>query len=149
SIDLGIIGVARRFAYDAAFGAFPDTPSTGQGSLWQGYVRGGIDTLDGALRHQVTVFHNETDRRFYDYFYAGDRTPANTFVTRSDFTGTRTGGEYQATANLAALGRVIFGARSEEERILTSSQDVSPLFMGLPVPGQDAGQTTNSGFALW
>jgi vitamin B12 transporter len=148
SIDIGLIGVSTRLDYDAAFGTFPDTPSSGRRTLVQGFATAGIDSFDGRLRHAVTVFRNETDRRFNDVSYGANQSPASTNRSISDFLGTRTGGEYQATADLSAFGRLIVGARTEEERIETSSQALAPV-LGPTILGTSAGQTTNSGFALW
>jgi vitamin B12 transporter len=146
SIDIGLVGFRSRFEYDAAFGPFPDSPANGSGQLWQGYVRGGAESFGGALRHQLTVYRNESERRFVDY--DAFARPEIARRTQTDFFGTRTGAEYQGTADLGRWGRVVFGGRVEEETFETAQQRVFPT-LGPVVAGRPAEQTTNSLFALW
>lgn len=149
TFDSALFYTNTRFDYDAAFGAFPDTPSRGRQALLNGWTKAAYETMDRRFSHSLTVFINDTDRRFIDVSYAASPfTPANTNQLVSDYFGRRIGAEYQGTARLDAFGTVVFGARHERESILTSSQVQLPVL--LPVlPGQNTSQTTNSLFGLW
>ncbi|WP_439572949.1 TonB-dependent receptor plug domain-containing protein [Phreatobacter sp.] len=149
TFDSALFYTNTRLDYDSAFGTFPDTASRGRQALLNGWTKAAYETADRRFAHSLTVFINDTDRRFIDVTYsAAPFTPANTNQSISDFFGRRIGAEYQGTARLDAFGTVVFGARHERESILTSSQVQLPVLMPL-VPGQSASQVTNSVFGLW
>jgi vitamin B12 transporter len=152
--DISAVSSNTRADYDAAFGAFPDTPSQSILRFHQIAAKAELETLDGGLTHALQIFGNRSDRTFRDSSFALiGRPPATEFRTRSDFIGDRFGAEYQGVLRLAqigvpALGSLIFGGRLERERIGTFSQTIAPS----PTPFAKtlgAVQDTRALFALW
>jgi vitamin B12 transporter len=146
--ETGMVSSSTRADYDAASGAFPDTPAQVKKLFNQVWARGAIDTLDGALTHNLHVFKNQNNRSFNDVTYRGDMQPRNTTSTITDFIGDRLGTEYQGNLRLGALGSLIFGAKLEHETAATYSE----RFLPTPRPrvGTLAGeQDTRSVFSLW
>jgi vitamin B12 transporter len=147
-LEAGGLSSWTRADFDAATGAFPDTPASASRWLGQAWTRGTAETLDGAWTHTVQAFANRTERSFDEYSYRINRLPQNTTRTLSDFIGERVGAEYQGNLKLGAFGTLIAGSRLEHESADTSSQRVMPV--PLPRTPTLAGeQTTRSVFALW
>jgi vitamin B12 transporter len=113
----------NRADYDAAFGAFPDTPSFARSRLNNGYARLLNEAFGGALRSTVTVFGNEIDRRFYDFTFRP--TQGNYAQTNRGFEADRAGAEYQGDLRLGSFGLLTFGARYERETARGTTQAIS------------------------
>ncbi|MEI8145644.1 MAG: TonB-dependent receptor, partial [Alphaproteobacteria bacterium] len=149
SFDSSLHFTTTRSNYDAAFGSFPDTPSTGRQTLINGFVRANYETMDKRFAQSVTFFVADTTRRDSSITYA--RSPftlPNTNRSDTGAVGRRIGVEYQATARLDAFGTVVLGGRTENESLITDSQTI------LPVPGPfrvtaRSSQATNAVFGLW
>ncbi len=147
-IDLGALASWLRADYDAATGAFPDTPSAATRFLQQIWARTSVDTLEGALSHDLRVFANRTDRSFNDVTYKINTLPKNTTSTISDFIGDRIGAEYQGNLRMGAFGSLVYGAKLEHETADTFSARLLPTFLPR-AQTLAAQQDTHSAFALW
>ncbi|ETR76268.1 TonB-denpendent receptor [Afipia sp. P52-10] len=146
--DAGILSSYLKSDYDAATGAFPDTPSVSTRWFSQANARTAFDTFDGRWTHSLNVFANRNERSFDETTYRINMLPANTTRIISDFTGDRVGAEYQATLRMDQFGSLVYGAKAEHETAATFATNRSP------VPGPrnatlDAKQDTRSLFALW
>jgi len=147
--DVGVIRVDTEQFYDAAFGAFPDTPAFARRRFTQASAKAELDGLDGAITHSLQVFANRTDRLFRDVSLG--RTGGvlrQTSRGLTGFNGDRVGAEYQATLRLRQFGSLILGARAERETADSFSTAI------LPTPGPKrrtlaAEQDTTAAFALW
>jgi vitamin B12 transporter len=148
-LDLGVVRVDTDQKYDAAFGAFPDTPAFARRVFTQGSLRAELDTFDGRLTHQVQLFLNRTERRFRDVSLARvGGTVRETSRTLTDFDAERYGAEYQATLRLMQFGSLIAGARFERETADGFGRTLVPA----PTARRRtlaAEQDTASAFALW
>lgn len=134
-----------RSDYDAATGAFPDTPNETSRVFEQIWSRASLDAFGGAYTHNLTVFANRTDRTFAEYTYKTNMLPQNTTLTLSDFVGEQSGIEYQGILRMGWLGSLIAGAKFQHETGASSS-GVS----GLPKTSTLAAeQDTRSVFGLW
>ena len=147
-LEAGALSSFTRSAYDAATGAFPDTPSSATRLLEQGWGRASFDTFGGILTHNLSVSETHIERSFNDISYKTNKLPANTTSIISDFIANSTAAEYQGNLKMGPLGSLIFGSRTQHETANTYATNV------LPKPGprrpQLAGtQDTNSVFALW
>lgn len=147
-LDIGALAARTRAQYDAATGAFPDTPSETERKFGQIWARARFDSFDNRLTHSVTLSGSRTERTFWDVSYRAPITPANTTRTRSDFVGDRIGAEYQGDLKLGMFGSLIFGGRLERESAATSNQNLQPV-PGPTTSTLDAHQITRSAFALW
>jgi vitamin B12 transporter len=146
--DVAVTSVHTRQDYDAAFGRFPDTPSTGERHFTQASARAEFDAFDGLLTHAVQLYVNRTERHFTDVSYNQVGALRTESRSTTDFTSDRRGAEYQATLRLKQFGTLIAGGRVERETADSFGQAI------LPVPGLNlrtlaAGQTTSSAFFLW
>jgi vitamin B12 transporter len=147
-IEIAGLSTLTHADYDAAFGAFPDTPDRATRKLYQGSVRAELDTLDGRLRHSLEVFANRNDRTFRQERAPFGGTLANPNITRDDFIGDRWGVEYQGILGLDRFGSLTAGARYENETAQTFAERLRPN----PQPRRktlDERQTTRSAFGLW
>ncbi len=147
-LESGFLSSFTRSAYDAATGAFPDTPSSANRQINQVWGKATVESFGGVLTQSVNVFDTNIDRSFNDISYKINMLPANTTSTITDYVGNSVGAEYQGNVKVGPLGSVVYGARTQHE-----TADVSMTKL-LPVPGptipQLAGtQDTNSLFALW
>ncbi|HEV2603997.1 MAG TPA: TonB-dependent receptor [Microvirga sp.] len=136
----------NRADYDAAFGAFPDTPSFARSRLNNDYARLLNEAFGGALRSTVTVFGNEIDRRFYDFTFRP--TQGNYAQTNRGFEADRAGAEYQGDLRLGSFGLLTFGARYERETARGTTQAIQPI-VGTLRRDFGAAQETRSAFALY
>jgi vitamin B12 transporter len=146
--DAGISSTFTKAGYDAAFGTFPDTPSTSDQLLRQVWAKATIDSLGGMLTQSISTFATQTVRSFNDISYGADQTPANTYQTITDYIGNSVGAEYQGTLRMGQAGSVTYGARTQHETAGLASTDISP-FPSPRISGLQATQDTNSVFALW
>jgi vitamin B12 transporter len=146
--EMGALSTWTRAQYDQATGVFPDTPSVVDRLLQQVWARGAVDTLGGALTHNLQVFANRTDRLFNDVTYRTNILPANTTSAFSTFTGDRMGAEYQGNLRLGPAGTLIYGGKYEHETADSFQYRVLPTPLA-PTPTLVGDQETRSVFALW
>lgn len=147
-LEAGTVQSFTRSAYDAATGAFPDTPASADRLLQTIYGRVGIDSFGGIHTHNVTISNTHTERSFTDYTYKTNMLPQNTTAKTSDYWGNSLGAEYQANLKLGSFGTLIYGAKTQSETAQTFSTNVLPI-AGLMTPLLAKQQDTNSVFALW
>jgi vitamin B12 transporter len=147
-LEAGTVQSFTRSAYDAATGAFPDTPASADRLLQTIYGRVGIDSFGGILTHNVTISNTHTERSFTDYTYKTNMLPQNTTAKTSDYWGNSLGAEYHANLKLGSFGTLIYGAKTQSETAQTFSTNVLPI-AGLMTPLLAKQQDTNSVFALW
>ncbi len=147
-LEAGTVQSFTRSAYDAATGAFPDTPASADRLLQTIYGRVGIDSFGGILTHNVTISNTHTERSFTDYTYKINMLPQNTTAKTSDYWGNSLGAEYHANLKLGSFGTLIYGAKTQSETAQTFSTNVLPI-AGLMTPLLAKQQDTNSVFALW
>ncbi len=147
--DIGAIRVDTDQKYDAAFGAFPDTPAFARRRFGQVSARAELDTFGDLLTHSLQLFANRTEREFRDVTLGRvGGVVRQTSRSLTDFNADRYGLEYQATLRLRQFGSLIAGGRLERETTDSFARNV------LPVPGARlrtlaAEQDTASAFALW
>lgn len=147
-LESEVLSSFTRSAYDAATGAFPDTPSSATRLLQQVWGRASFDTLDGILTHSFNVFETHIDRSFNDVSYKINKLPQNTTSTISDFIGNSVGAEYQGNLKMGPLGSLILGSRTQHETANTYTTNLLPI-PGPRKPRLTGTQDTNSVFALW
>lgn len=147
-LESGVLSSFTRSAYDAATGAFPDTPSTADRLLQQAWGRAAIDTWGGVLTHAVTASVTHIDRTFNDISYKTNMLPQNTTSVISNYVGDSLAAEYQATLKLGPLGSLVAGAKTQHETADTFATSVLPI-PGPRVPQVNGTQDINSLFALW
>lgn len=147
-LESGVLSSFTRSAYDAATGAFPDTPSSANRQINQVWGKATVDSFGGILTQSVNVFETRIDRSFNDISYKTNMLPANTTSTITDYVGNSVGAEYQGTVKVGALGSVVYGARTQHETADVSLTKLLPV--AVPTMPQLAGtQDTNSLFGLW
>jgi vitamin B12 transporter len=146
--EIGTMGTFTRAGYDASFGTFPDTPSTVNSTFHSSYAKAELDTLDDQLKHSIQLYSNRTRRKYDSISFGANMLPANTYLDKYDYIGTRTGVEYQGTYKMGRLGSMMFGGRLEREAIESFSESASPFPFART---KDVGkaQSTRSVFALW
>lgn len=147
-LESGMLSSFTRSAYDAAFGKFPDTPSTANQLLQQVWGRATFDTLDGILTHSFNVFETHADRSFNDVSYTINMLPQNTISSISDFIGNSVGAEYQGTLKMGPLGSLLYGTRTQHDTANTYLTDLLPVAVPR-MPQLIATQDTNALFGLW
>ena len=147
-LESGILSSFTRSAYDAATGAFPDTPSSATRLLQQVWGRASFDTLDGVLNHSFNVFETHIDRSFNEVSYKINKLPQNTTSTISDYVGNSVGAEYRGNLKMGPLGSLIFGSRTQHETANTYATKLLPI-PGPQTPQLKGTQDINSVFALW
>lgn len=147
-LESGFLSSFTRSAYDAATGAFPDTPSSATRLIEQAWGKASFDTIDGILTHTVSVFDTHTDRSFNDVSYRTNQLPRNTISTVSDFIGNSIGAEYQGNLKMGPFGSLILGTRTQNETANTYATNLLPV----PSPRRAqlaSTQQTDALFALW
>jgi vitamin B12 transporter len=146
--EVNVTSAETRQDYDAAFGAFPDTPSTSRRRFTQVAARAELDAFDGMLTHALQVYFNRTERWFRDssfFMQGGQRRESR---SESQFDSDRVGAEYQATLRMREFGTLIAGGRIERETADSFSRTVLPTAT-LPNRTIAVDQSTASAFALW
>ncbi len=146
--ETGILSSYTRSDYDAATGAFPDTPSSATRLLNQVWSKATVDTFDGMWTHSLNVFETRIDRSFNDISYKTNMLPKNTTSTVTDYTGNSVGAEYQSTLKLGWAGSLVYGARTQHETADVFLTKLLPTAVPR-TPQVSATQDTNSLFALW
>lgn len=109
------------------------------------YGKVSFDAFGGAMRNQVTLFSNWTDRTNRGFENCMDAF-WNTYACDVIFRSRRVGVEYQGDINFGAFGKTVVGARSEIEEAKNRETWLMPVFA--QVPRFTGNQTTNSVFAL-
>lgn len=147
--DAGVMSTFTRGAYDASFGATPDTPSNSNQLQQQIWAKATVDSLGGMLTQSITTFATQIDRTFNDYSsYGINVLPANSFATSTDFRGNSFGAEYQGDLKMGAAGSLIYGARTQHD----TAESFGATILPVPTPRistLNATKDTNSVFALW
>ncbi len=146
--DAGLTSTFTRSAYDAGFGAAPDTLSNANQLQQQIWARAAVDSLGGMLTQSITTFAAQTSRTFNDFSTPVNAPPANQSATATDFIGNSFGAEYQGTLRLGSAGALVYGARTQHETADSFASMLSPI----PTPRIQtltAQQDTNSLFGLW
>ncbi|NVN85989.1 MAG: TonB-dependent receptor [Rhodopseudomonas sp.] len=147
-LESGLLATQTRSAYDAATGAFPDTPSSATRSLEQVWGRASVDSLSGILTHNVSVSETHIDRAFNEFSYKTNMLPKNTTATVSDYLADSMAAEYQGNLKLGPAGSLVFGAKAQHETADTYLTKLLPT--AVPRTSQiAASQDTNALFALW
>lgn len=146
-LEAGGMITYHRAEYDAAFGAFPDTPSASNRRFFSAFAKAELDMLDNALTHALTLTASRTDRLFRDASLTAASAPNAATWRHTDFTGDRFAADYQGTWRLDRFGSVIFGGKAEREIASTYNQNRLPAGPRLKSFGGD--QNTLSGFGLW
>lgn len=123
-IEAGLYAGRTHTGYDAAFAGFgylPDTPSRSKSELINGYVRAIIDPAGSMMRHQFTLFGNQTRRTIDDV----QRYDFGFGLTREDnrypYTGQRYGAEYQGLLRMGGFGSLSFGGGIENETLRSAT----------------------------
>ncbi len=147
-LESGFLSSFTRSAYDAATGAFPDTPSSANRQINQVWGKAKVESFGGVLTQSVNVFDTNIDRSFNDISYKINMLPANTTSTITDYVGNSVGAEYQGNVKVGPLGSVVYGARTQHETADVSMTKLLPV-PGLTIPQLAGTQDTNSLFALW
>lgn len=147
TVETGLAAYGNAIRFDNPFAFIPSDVFSNYNhstaAILDGYSRVIADTFGGALRNQLTIFGNVTDRKVWEAEGCFDAS-FNTFNCRSGFDGTRYGAEYQGDWKLGAFGALTFGARSETETAVTSESPNPNDGSFTPI---NAKQTTNSLFA--
>ena len=147
--EAGVSSNFNRTGYDAGYGDLPDTASRATGRLTTGYLKATVDSFGGRLRHSLTLFGNHSSRNYDDFSFFAGWTPPFAIARewdKYDYVGKRLGAEYQGDLKLDQFGKLIFGARIEEERLWTRTRPIETAFN---TPGSfSARQLTRSLFAL-
>ena len=147
--DAGVMSTFTRGAYDASFGATPDTPSNSNQLQQQIWAKAAVDSLGGMLTQSITAFASQVDRTFNDYSsYGINVLPANSYATSTDFRGNSYGAEYQGDLKMGAAGSLIYGARTQHD----TAESFGATILPVPTPRistLNATKDTNSVFALW
>lgn len=147
--DAGVMSTFTRGAYDASFGATPDTPSNSNQLQQQIWAKATVDSLGGMLTQSITTFATQVDRTFNDYSsYGINVLPANSYATSTDFRGNSFGAEYQGDLKMGAAGSLIYGARTQHD----TAESFGATILPVPTPRLQtlsATKDTNSVFALW
>lgn len=146
-IETGLSSNATDSQYDAGFGRFPDTPNRAKIRLNSAFLRASLDAFEGRLKNTFTVFGNQTDRSYDSITYsvlAGRTLPD---FSRFSYFGSRKGLEYQGDLKLDQFGKLIFGAKWEQEEL---SSRIKPVMSAFTLPARErADQVTRSLFALY
>ena len=147
TVETGLAAYSNMIRFDNPFAMFPSDvfshTNHSTAEIFDAYSRVTADTFGGALRNQLTIFGNVTDRNVWEAEGCFDAS-FNAFDCRSGYDGTRTGAEYQGDLKLGAFGALTFGARTETETAATSQSPNPDDGSFIPI---DAQQTTNSLFA--
>lgn len=147
--DAGVMSTFTRGAYDASFGATPDTPSNSNQLQQQIWAKAAVDSLGGMLTQSITTFATQVDRTFNDYSsYGVGVLPAMRSATSTDFRGNSFGAEYQGDLKMGPAGSLVYGARTQHDTAESFGSTILPA----PTPRistLNATKDTNSVFALW
>jgi len=147
AFDVGGSAYVNATQYDAAFGAFPDTPSSSVQRLGQVHARATVHAFDRRLKNTFLVYANRTERDYRSISYYGSTAAPVTDWSKDGYVGGRVGASYQGDLSLDAFGLLTFGGQVERETLTSTSQPVLPV-PGLRTTLDDAAQTTRSLFAL-
>lgn len=139
-LEFGGFATLNDAQYDAVTGDLPDSPSSAQQRLFQGYSRLTAFSFGGLLRNTLLVSANRNDRDYRDVSSFGGLS-----LRKDQYVGDRLAAEYQGDLKLGSFGLLTFGSRVERESLATRTRYLTPFtdFSSL-----DASQTTRSLFAL-
>lgn len=131
--------------FDAGWGDYPDTASRSRQGLLNGYARLKNIMFDGRLTNRFTISGNATDRKYRSIRYYG-ALPTMSWV-RDHYRGSRIAAESQGDLKLDQFGMFTLGAKTEQEGLVSYSQDVAPI-ASLRRKTGDFSQVTNSVYAM-
>ncbi len=126
TFEAGLYSGRVRGGYDAAFAGFgylPDTPSMQMNWLTTVYGRAILDSFDGRLRNQLTVYANRTDRTSDDVQRCCVGSPTKGTFSKYEYIGNRYGVEYQGDLKLNRFGKLTFGTGAEAEDFSSKTPD--------------------------
>lgn len=147
--ETGVLSTRSFADYDlGGSGRFPDTPSQSEKRFTQIWGKASLDTFDGILTHNLTIYANRTERFFRDVSYTTNLLPKNTNWSNNEYNGNRYGIEYQGDLKLGRFGLVTFGGRYEQEKAEVYGTDFLPKFTPRTLDFE-AEQISRSLFALW
>ena len=129
---------------DAGFDALPDGPSSTRQHLYEGHARLTMHAFDGILRNSFLVSGSRTDR---DYRLIGSYFLPSLYWDEYGYRGDRLSAEYQGDLKLGPFGLLTFGAKVEEEKLVSTTRNVLP-FEVPTYKNVDASQTTRSVYVL-
>ncbi|WP_445502522.1 TonB-dependent receptor plug domain-containing protein [Microvirga sp. G4-2] len=145
--EIGGYSSYNRVQIDNAASAFeflPDAPSQTQQRLYEGHSRLTINAFDGILKNTFLVSGSRTDR---DYRLVGISPFSGFYWNNYGYQGERLSAEYQGDLKLGSYGLLTFGAKAEQENLISTSRSVLP-FSTPENEDIDASQTTRSVYAL-
>ncbi len=128
----------------SSFEFLPDGPSKARQQLYEGHARLTANTFDGILKNSFLVSGTSTDR---DYKLIGSYFLPSLYWDEYGYQGGRLSAEYQGDLKLGAYGLLTFGAKIEQETLLSTSRSVLP-FPTDEAENIDAKQNTRSVYAL-
>lgn len=128
----------------SSFEFLPDGPSETQQRLYEGHARLTANTFDGFLKNTFLVSGSRTDR---DYKLIGSYFLPSLYWNEYGYQGDRLSAEYQGDLKLGPYGLLTFGAKAEQENLISTSRSVLP-FATPENEDIDASQTTRSVYAL-
>lgn len=128
----------------SSFEFLPDAPSRTQQRFFEGHSRLTANTFDGMLKNTFLVSGSRTDR---DYRLIGSYGLPSLYWDDYGYQGDRLSAEYQGDLKLGTFGLLTFGAKAEQEHLVSTTRNVLPV----ETPESetvDATQTTRSLYAL-
>ncbi|MCG7394782.1 TonB-dependent receptor [Microvirga sp. ACRRW] len=146
-VEIGGYASQNNAAIDNSASSFeflPDGPSKTRQQLYEGHARLTANTFDGILKNTFLVSGSRTDR---DYKLIGSYFLPSLYWDEYGYQGGRTAAEYQGDLKLGTFGLLTFGAKIEQETLLSTSRNVLP-FPTNEVENVDASQNTRSVYAL-
>lgn len=109
---------------DPDYDALPDGPSRTQGRLFEGHSRLTVNTFDGLLKNSFLVSGSRTDT---DLRLIGSYALPDLTGSEYGYQGNRLSAEYQGDLKLGTYGLLTFGAKAEQERLISTSRSLLPL----------------------
>ncbi|WP_243374877.1 TonB-dependent receptor plug domain-containing protein [Microvirga solisilvae] len=128
----------------SSFEFLPDGPSKTRQQLYEGHARLTASTFEGILKNTFLVSGSRTDR---DYKLIGSYFLPSLYWDEYGYEGGRLSAEYQGDLKLGSFGLLTFGAKTEQETLLSTSRSVLP-FPTNEIENVDASQNTRSVYAL-
>ncbi|HZH09320.1 MAG TPA: TonB-dependent receptor [Microvirga sp.] len=129
---------------DPTFDALPDGPSNAKQRLFEGHSRLTVNTFDGMLKNSFLVSGSRTES---EYRLIGSYALPSLYWDEYGYKGDRLSAEYQGDLKLGSYGLLTFGAKAEQEHLISTSRNVLP-FETPESETVDATQTTRSLYAL-
>ncbi len=129
---------------DPGFDALPDGPSMTRQRLLEGHSRLTINSFDGMLKNTFLISGSRTDNNLR---LVGSYALPDLYGNEYGYQGDRFSAEYQGDLKLGTLGLFTFGAKAEQEHMISTTRSFLPFEMP-ESEDVDASQTTRSVYAL-